>query len=340
MLRHRSILAFGLLALAACAKTPDPRPIAGTAGSAGLTAFEAPICGARIYVAMGFNQNFPQQENMRIPAGDLYLNGEQVDTVSKNPEISVLDVPAGRSTLSWVPSRFDAVARGQTQQKQLTLTLAERQNAFVVLDFHDDTPQVSGFVATTPEVAIRTEVARSGSEAFAGKRVVFHRPLQRACMTVPVMAQAAPARPAPPPAPPPPVVAAPTLPPPSPPVVRAPEPSIAKVEPPPAVVPPPVAPAPQVAALPPPAAQPNASAAAMGFVLSGPFYYYTVSPRAGAPAYPTPRAEGTPPYTFKEGTQLNVVAVSNDRLWLRVLTPERQTVYVSTTTVTMGARGR
>src|SRR6187549_1988803 len=70
--------------------------------SAAPDILDAPACGARIFVAMGFNQNYPKRENMRVPRGDLYLNGTLVGAVSKNPEIAILDIPAGAVELSWV----------------------------------------------------------------------------------------------------------------------------------------------------------------------------------------------------------------------------------------------
>lgn len=121
-----------------------------------------------------------------------------------------------------------------------------------------------------------------------------------------------------------------------------PAPKAEPVAPPPAPVQPPRAEPspPQIASLPLPSAQPNASEAATTFVPAGPYYYYTVSAKEGAPAYETARAEGAPVTTFANATQLNVTAVSSDRRWLRVQTPDRKTVYVATAAVTMGARGR
>lgn len=148
---------------------------------------EAPACGARIFVAMGANQNYPGRDNMRVPRGDIYLNGVNVGAVSKNPEIAILDVPAGVTELSWVPSSYDDATREKTRRNTLNLTLAEKATAFVVLDWYDDTPNAA-------TIGYRTEVAERNRQAFAGKRVVFHRPAATPCAPSETVAVAAPPR--------------------------------------------------------------------------------------------------------------------------------------------------
>ena len=41
--------------------------LAGARAEAAAPGLEAPACGARIFVVMGVNQNYPQRENMRVP---------------------------------------------------------------------------------------------------------------------------------------------------------------------------------------------------------------------------------------------------------------------------------
>ena len=67
-------------------------------------------------------------------------------------------------------------------------------------------------------------------------------------------------------------------------------------------------------------------------------YYYIVNARNGAPAFPAPRAEGTPLYTFNDSTELNVMTVDADKQWLKVRLPDGRLGFVSTSVVTTGAR--
>lgn len=145
---------------------------------------EAPACGARIYVSMGINQNYPGRENMRVPRGDLYLNGTLVGAVSRNPEMAILDVPAGLSELTWVPSSYDDATRNKTTRNPLRLSLADKATAFVVLDWYDDKPNAA-------TVGYRTEVAERDRGAFAGKHVIFHSHFGPPCASETVTAAAA-----------------------------------------------------------------------------------------------------------------------------------------------------
>ncbi len=151
---------------------------------------EAPPCGARIYVVMGVNQNYPTREAMRVPRGDLYLNGVLVGTISKNPEMVILDVPAGTSDISWLPSAYDEPTRDKTKRNPLTVTLAEKETAFVALDWYDDAPNAA-------TIGYRTEVAARDRALFAGKRVAYLRSPPKSCATLQAAGSAAPAAPAP-----------------------------------------------------------------------------------------------------------------------------------------------
>ncbi|MBX7198760.1 MAG: hypothetical protein K1X51_05240, partial [Rhodospirillaceae bacterium] len=124
---------------------------------------EPPACGARIFVAMGVNQNYPTREAMRVPRGDLYLNDRLVGTISKNPEMVIIDVPAGQAEISWVPSSYDEPTRDQTKRNPLVLTLGEKDTAFVMLDWYNDSPNAA-------TVGYRTEAVVRDRGAFAGKR--------------------------------------------------------------------------------------------------------------------------------------------------------------------------
>lgn len=155
---------------------------------------EPPACGARIFVAMGVNRNYPTREGMRVPRGDLYLDGRLVGTISKNPEMVILDVPAGTSEVSWVPSSYDEATRDKTKRNPLRLALGEKETAFVVLDWYDDNPN-----ATT--VGYRTEVVARDRGAFAGKRVAYLHSPPAPCAAIQAAAAGAP-RPAPAKAPP------------------------------------------------------------------------------------------------------------------------------------------
>lgn len=153
---------------------------------------EPPACGARIFVAMGVNQNYPAREGMRVPRGDLYLDDRLVGTISKNPEMVIIDVPAGTSDISWVPSSYDEPTRDKTKRNPLRLTLGEKATAFVVLDWYDDTPN-------TATIGYRTEVVARDREIFAGKRVAYLHTSATPCATmeaaaVSPVAKAAPAK--------------------------------------------------------------------------------------------------------------------------------------------------
>jgi hypothetical protein len=307
-------------------------------------ALEAPTCGARIFVIMGVNRNYPDRENMRVPRGDFYIDGVRVTAVSKDPQIAEVDVPAGPVTLSWVPSSYDDDTRRQTKQNGLTLTLADTATAFVALDWFDDTPR-------SKTIGYRTEVVETRDTAFAGKRISFRRPLKTPCageMTAPAASSLIPSpaqipatapTPAPTPAPampvPMPRVQAPSAPAPAIQTPRVPD-SL------PALVP---APAPQPAIPPPPppmpapdvGPRPDLPDVSDSFMASLQMYY-VVNARAGAPAFPLPTAEGPPLYTFPDGTELKVLAVSADKRWLTVQLAGNKTGYVSSAIVTSGVR--
>lgn len=138
---------------------------------------EPPLCGARIFVAMGVNQNYPTREAMRVPRGDLYLNDTLVGTISKNPEMVIIDVPAGQSEISWVPSSYDEPTRDKTKRNPLLLKLGEKDTAFVVLDWYDDSPNAA-------TVGYRTEAVVRDRGIFAGKRVAYLHPLPTPCTTL------------------------------------------------------------------------------------------------------------------------------------------------------------
>ena len=278
---------------------------------------EAPSCGARIFVAMGFNQNYPKRDNMRVPRGDLYLNGILVGAISRNPEIVILDVPAGTAELSWVPTAYDEDTRGKTRQNPIKLTLADKATASVVLDWYNDTPN-------TAAIGYRTEVvATTDPTMFTRKRIAFHRPLAVPCAQDQVVAQAAPLARF------------------SSPAQSTPDPrQIAKL-----------APLPQFArpqnALPqqttPPQApvseqqstEPDVSEAFMASLQ----LYYVVNARGGAPAYPTPNTDAAPLHTFPDAAALTVIEVSADKRWLTVAIPGgNRTGFVSSAAVTSGVR--
>lgn len=155
---------------------------------------EAPACGGRIFVTMGVNQNYPTRESMRVPRGDLYLNDTLVGTISKNPEMVILDVPAGTSEVSWIPTSYDEPTRDKTRRNPLRVTLGEKETAFVALDWYNDSPN-----AVT--IGYRTEVAARDRAVFAGKRVAYARSAPMPCgvqqAAVQPSAQASPAAPAP-----------------------------------------------------------------------------------------------------------------------------------------------
>lgn len=383
---------FCLLSLAACAdNTPSIRPQLPGADVTGLSAFEAPTCGARIFVAMGLNHKFPQRENMRIPRGDLYLDGNLVDRVSKNPEVTVLDVPAGKTQLSWIPSGSTSRDRSETNQNDLTLNLVDKETAFVVLDWFDDTPVATGLSFSTPSITFRTEVVETNDKsAFAGKRIVFHQSLDTLCSqavtataTMPPHAEPQPAAslsiatqhvtlstPEPQKAPPPsaalPRATAPSAElqqvapaPPEPQKVMAPGPETQTVTPstpepqkapsPDAITQQgvPASPAPQVTA---PAGAVPSKSVVQGAELpavapdtaedsiSSAQFYYIVDARNGAPAFAAPSTEGSALYTFRNGTKLNVIEVSTDKRWLKVVVPGGRTGFVSTSIVATGFR--
>ena len=295
--------------------------LAGASADGAAPAFEAPACGARIFVVMGLNQNYPRRENMRVPRGDLYLDGVLVASVSKDPEIAALDVPAGTMELSWVPSSYDDATRRLTKRNSRTLTLAETATAFVALDWYDDTPNAK-------TVGYRTEVVEArDSSAFAGKRISFRRPLKTPCAGE-ITTAALPSPPSLPPvipqSPPAPNVIAPVAPVPAPPqaAVPAPVPQTA------------AKPAPPVVAPEPRPDPPEVSEAFMASLQS----YYVVNAKAGAPAFATPSAAGPPLYTFADGTELKVVDASADKRWLTVQLPGNKTGYVSSSIVTSGVR--
>lgn len=155
---------------------------------------EPPACGARVFVAMGVNQNYPTREGMRVPRGDVYLDGALVGTISKNPEMVIIDVPAGEAEVSWMPSSYDEATRDKTKRNPLRLTLGERETAFVVLDWYDDNPNAA-------TIGYRTEVAARDRSVFAGKRVAYLRSspkpcgmLQAAAAPTPAAAKVPPAR--------------------------------------------------------------------------------------------------------------------------------------------------
>lgn len=286
---------------------------------------DAPACGARIFVAMGFNQNYPRRENMRVPRGDLYLNGTLVGALSKNPEIAILDIPAGAVELSWVPSSYDEDTRGKTRQNPIKLVPGEKEATFVVLDWHNDTPN-------TAAIGYRTEVVETRDHAtLARQRVAFHRPLTTPCAQDQVTA-AAPSFPS-----------TAQIPVDLPPVQSTPDPrQIAKIAPLPQIVLPPVAakaePSPRAAPPAPSEPQPAAPDVSEAFMASLQLYY-VVNARGGAPVYSSPSAEGAPLYTFPDTTALNVVNVSADKRWLTVTIPGGiRTGFVSTAIVTSGVR--
>ena len=325
---------------------------------------DAPACGARIFVVMGVNQNYPQRENMRVPRGDLFLNGALAGAISKNPEIAVLDVPAGAVDLSWVPSSYDKDTRTKTRQNTLTLKLGDKATAFVVLDWYDDTPNAA-------TIGYRTEVVEARQGALKSQRVAFHRSLPTPCAADMVTAEAASQAPpqilTPLAAPLFPSAVSPVAPPAAPmavfPAVRSPQPlpqlasepklpavAVPAPTPAPASLPTP-APAPvpqQLANLAPPPAlpsaipstepRPDAPDVSDAFTASL-HYYYVVNSRGGAPAYVSASAEGTPLYTFPDATELKVANVSADKRWLTVAIPGgNRTGFVSTAIVTSGLR--
>ena len=71
-------------------------------------------------------------------------------------------------------------------------------------------------------------------------------------------------------------------------------------------------------------------------------FFYVVNAKAGAPAYVTAQAEGTPITTFANGKELQVIDTSPDKRWLTVVIPgpgERRG-FVSSALVTSGIRAR
>jgi hypothetical protein len=91
----------------------------------------------------------------------------------------------------------------------------------------------------------------------------------------------------------------------------------------------------------PPATQPPAPPSvqsATEFLPPARYSYYVVSAPQGAPAFAVPDGSGAPVQTFGDGKELSVTGISTDRRWLRVLTPQGQTAYVSSALVTVGAR--
>ncbi len=151
---------------------------------------EAPACGARIFVTMGVNQNYPAREAMRVPRGDLYLNDTLVGTISKNAEMVILDVPAGPSEVSWLPTSYDEPTRDKTRRNPLRVTLADKETAFVALDWYNDSPNAA-------TVGYRTEVAARDRAVFAGKRVAYLRSAPAPCGVQQAAVAPAPAAPAP-----------------------------------------------------------------------------------------------------------------------------------------------
>ncbi len=276
---------------------------------------EAPSCGARIFVAMGFNQNYPKRENMWVPRGDLYLNGILVGAISRNPEIVILDVPAGTAELSWVPTAYDEDTRGKTRQNPIKLTLADKATASVVLDWYNDTPN-------TAAIGYRTEVVETSDPAlFTRKRVAFHRPLAKPCAQDQIVAEAAPPYRF------------------SAPAQSTPDPrQIARLAPLPQIAVPqqaPLQPAPPSAAPEQQSGDPDVSEAFMASLQ----LYYVVSARGGAPAYAARSSDGPPLYTFPDTTALNVVEVSADKRWLTVTIPGgNRTGFISSLLVTSGVR--
>lgn len=165
--------------------------LAATPALSAQDLLEAPACGARVFVAMGVNQNYPTREGMRVPRGDVYLDDALVGTISKNPEMVIIDVPAGESEVSWMPSSYDEPTRDKTKRNPLRLSLGEKETAFVVLDWYDDTPNAA-------TIGYRTEVAARDRSVFAGKRVAYLHAPKVPCggLQAAVQASGTPVRPA------------------------------------------------------------------------------------------------------------------------------------------------